>query len=112
MFFAVPIPWTEADYPGSAWGSEFGKRFHLPPKTMMLLVGCGAAGAIAGVFKAPIAGVMFVIEVLMLELNMASLLPLLTTSITSVCVSYALYGTSPQFDFNLTKEILKNLYHT
>ncbi len=89
---------------GSAWGSEFGKRFHLPPKTMMLLVGCGAAGAIAGVFKAPIAGVMFVIEVLMLELNMASLLPLLTTSITSVCVSYALYGTSPQFDFNLTKE--------
>jgi CIC family chloride channel protein len=89
---------------GSAWGSELGKRFHLPPNTMMLLVGCGAAGAIAGVFKAPIAGVMFVIEVLMLELNMASLLPLLTTSITSVCVSYALYGTSPQFDFNLTKE--------
>ena len=89
---------------GSAWGSEFGKRFHVPPSTMMLLVGCGAAGAIAGVFKAPIAGVMFVIEVLMLELNMASLLPLLTTSITSVCVSYALYGTSPQFDFSLTKE--------
>ena len=89
---------------GSAWGSAFGKRFHLAPSTMMLLVGCGAAGAIAGVFKAPIAGVMFVIEVLMLELNMASLLPLLTTSITSVCVSYALYGTSPQFDFNLTKE--------
>ncbi len=89
---------------GSAWGSEMGKRFHLPPNIMMLLVGCGAAGAIAGVFKAPIAGVMFVIEVLMLELNMASLLPLLTTSITSVCVSYALYGTSPQFDFNLTKE--------
>ena len=89
---------------GSAWGSELGKRFHLPPNTMMLLVGCGAAGAIAGVFKAPIAGVTFVIEVLMLELNMASLLPLLTTSITSVCVSYALYGTSPQFDFNLTKE--------
>lgn len=89
---------------GSAWGSEFGKRFHVSPSTMMLLVGCGAAGAIAGVFKAPIAGVMFVIEVLMLELNMASLLPLLTTSITSVCVSYALHGTSPQFDFNLTKE--------
>ncbi len=88
---------------GSAWGSEFGKRFHLPQNTMMLLVGCGAAGAIAGIFKAPIAGVMFVIEVLMLELNMASLLPLLTTSITSVCVSYALYGTSPQFDFTLSK---------
>ena len=71
---------------GSAWGSELGKRFHLPPNTMMLLVGCGAAGAIAGVFKAPIAGVTFVIEVLMLELNMASLLPLLTTSITPACI--------------------------
>ena len=87
---------------GAAWGSDFGKRFHMPPNTMMLLVGCGAAGAVSGVFKAPIAGVMFVTEVLMLELNMSSLLPLLVTSITSVCVSYAFYGTAPQFDFNLS----------
>ena len=88
---------------GAAWGSDFGKRFHLPPNIMMLLVGCGAAGAVSGVFKAPIAGVMFVIEVLMLELNMASLLPLMVTSITSVCVSYALYGTAPLFDFSLSE---------
>ena len=88
---------------GAAWGSDLGKRFHMPPNIMMLLVGCGAAGAVSGVFKAPIAGVMFVIEVLMLELNMASLLPLMVTSITSVCVSYAFYGTAPQFDFNLSK---------
>ncbi len=87
---------------GAAWGSDFGKRFHMPPNIMMLLVGCGAAGAVSGVFKAPIAGVMFVTEVLMLELNMSSLLPLLVTSITSVCVSYAFYGTAPQFDFNLS----------
>ena len=88
---------------GSAFGSELGKRFHLPHQTVMLLVGCGAAGAIAGIFKAPIAGLMFVIEVLMLDLNMASLLPLLVTSITSVCVSYALYGTQSMFSFHLEK---------
>lgn len=88
---------------GAAWGSDFGKRFHLPPKTLMLLVGCGAAGAVSGVFKAPIAGLFFVIEVLMLDLSFSSLLPLLVSSITSVCVSYALYGTSPQFDFSMSK---------
>ncbi|MBQ9362565.1 MAG: chloride channel protein [Bacteroidaceae bacterium] len=88
---------------GAAWGSDFGKRFHMPPNIMMLLVGCGAAGAVSGVFKAPITGVMFVTEVLMLELNMSSLLPLLVTSITSVCVSYGFYGTAPQFNFVLSK---------
>ena len=88
---------------GAAWGSDFGKRFHLPPKTLMILVGCGAAGAVSGVFKAPIAGLVFVLEVLMLDLSFSSLLPLLVTSITSVCVSYAFYGTAPQFNFNLSK---------
>lgn len=88
---------------GSAIGSHLGKRFGLSPSTMMLLVGCGAAGAVAGIFKAPIAGMMFVIEVLMLDLNMGSLLPLLVTSITSVCVSYALYGTQAMFSFSLEK---------
>lgn len=94
---------------GSAIGSWLGKRFALPPSTMMLLVGCGAAGAVAGIFKAPIAGMMFVIEVLMLDLNMGSLLPLLVTSITSVCVSYALYGTQAMFDFSLDREFSINI---
>ncbi len=88
---------------GAAWGSDFGKRFHLPSKTLMLLVGCGAAGAVSGVFKAPIAGLVFVLEVLMLDLSFSSLLPLLVTSITSVCMSYAFYGTDPMFDFKLSK---------
>ena len=60
--------------------------------------------AVAGIFKAPIAGLMFVIEVLMLDLTMKSLPPLLTTSITSVCVSYAIYGTDAMFNFSLDKE--------
>ena len=88
---------------GAAWGSDFGKRFHLPPNSIMLLVGCGAAGAVSAVFKAPIAGLMFVIEVLMLELNMSSLLPLLVTSLTSVCVSFAFWGMNPQFEFSMAK---------
>ncbi len=88
---------------GSAFGSNLGKRFHLPPKLIMLLVGCGAAGAVAGIFKAPIAGLVFVLEVLMLDLNMASLLPLLVTCITSACVSYAFYGTESMFAFSMDK---------
>ena len=88
---------------GSAFGSHLGKRFHLPHNMIMLLVGCGAAGAVAGIFKAPIAGLVFVLEVLMLDLNMASLLPLLVTCITSACVSYAFYGTESTFTFSIDK---------
>ncbi|MBQ0102965.1 MAG: chloride channel protein [Prevotellaceae bacterium] len=88
---------------GSAFGSDLGKRFHLPPNMLMLMVGCGAAGAVAAIFKAPIAGLMFVLEVLMLDLTMSSLLSLLVASLTAVCVSYALTGTQPMFDFHLEK---------
>lgn len=88
---------------GSAFGSDLGKRFHLAPNNLMLLVGCGAAGAVAAIFKAPIAGLVFVLEVLMLDLNMASLIPLLVTCITSACVSYTFYGTESMFSFSMSK---------
>ncbi|MDR3219793.1 MAG: chloride channel protein [Dysgonamonadaceae bacterium] len=85
---------------GSAIGSNLGRLFKMEQKTLMLLVGCGAAGAIAGIFKAPIAGLLFTIEVLMLDLTTASVLPLLITSVTAATVSYILTGMEAMFKFN------------
>ena len=68
---------------GSAIGSNLGKLFNMDNKTLMLLVGCGAAGAIAGIFKAPIAGLVFTLEVLMIDLTMASLLTILISCVTA-----------------------------
>ena len=87
---------------GSAIGSLLGRQFRVDHKTMMLLIGCGASGAIAGIFKAPIAGLMFTLEVLMVDLTMASLLPLLVSCLTATCITYTLAGTSPMFSFDLT----------
>ena len=84
---------------GSALGSTFGRIFKLDHKTMMVLMGCGAAGAIAGIFKAPIAGVMFTLEVLMLDLTMASLIPLLVSCLSATCLTYGLTGSDPLFAF-------------
>lgn len=86
---------------GSAIGSNLGKLCRLSNKYMMLLVGCGAAGAVAGIFKAPIAGLVFVLEVLMIDLTMTSLLPLLVTSVTAAGLTFAVSGTNPIFEFHL-----------
>ena len=86
---------------GSAIGSRIGKAFHLDHKSLMLLIGCGASGAVAGIFKAPIAGLVFTLEVLMLDLTMASLLPLLVSCLTATCVTYALTGTEAMFAFRM-----------
>lgn len=88
---------------GAAIGSNLGRLFKMEQKTLMLLVGCGAAGAIAGIFKAPIAGLVFVIEVLMLDLTMTSVLPLLITSVTAATVSYIFTGTEAMFKFSQTE---------
>lgn len=86
---------------GSAIGSNLGRFFHLSGRHMMLLVGCGAAGAVAGIFKAPIAGLVFVLEVLMIDLTMGSLLPLLVSCVTAACVTFALSGMGSVFEFHL-----------
>ena len=86
---------------GSAIGSNLGALFRMDHKTLMLLVGCGAAGAVSGIFKAPIAGLVFTLEVLMIDLTMASLLPLLISSVTAASVAYVLTGTEAMFQFHL-----------
>ena len=85
---------------GSAIGSNLGKFFKLDQKTLMLLVGCGAAGAIGGIFKAPIAGLVFTLEVLMLDMTLTSIVPLLISSVTATSVSYILSGSSFMFQFS------------
>lgn len=85
---------------GSAIGSNVGRFFKLDQRNLMLLVGCGAAGAIAGIFKAPIAGILFVIEVLLLDLTLSSILPLLVTSVTATTISYILTGTNAMFAYS------------
>lgn len=84
---------------GSAIGSNLGRLFRIEQRYLMLLIGCGAAGAIAGIFKAPIAGMVFVVEVLMLDLTMATVTPLLVTAATATTFTYLTTGTGAMFQF-------------
>ncbi len=85
---------------GSAIGSNLGRLFKMDQRTMMLLVGCGAAGALGAIFKAPVAGVAFTLEVLLLDLTMTSVVPLLITSVTATALSYLLIGNEFMFQFD------------
>ena len=86
---------------GSAIGSNLGKLFHMDRKMLMTLVGCGAAGAIAGIFKAPIAGLVFTLEVLMIDMTMSALLPILVSCVTATCFTYIFSGNAALFTFHL-----------
>ena len=89
---------------GSAIGSNLGKLFRMDRKTLMTLVGCGAAGAIAGIFKAPIAGLVFTLEVLLIDMTMSSLLPILVSCVTATCFTYIFSGDAALFTFHLDNE--------
>ena len=89
---------------GSAIGSNLGQLFHLDRKMLMTLVGCGAAGAIAGIFKAPIAGLVFTLEVLMIDMTMSALLPILVSCVTATCFTYIFSGDAALFSFHLDSE--------
>lgn len=93
---------------GSAIGSNLGRFFKMDQRNLMILVGCGAAGAIAGIFKAPIAGILFVIEVLLLDLTLSSILPLLITAVTATTVAYLFTGMDAMFEYSQVEPFTLN----
>ena len=95
---------------GSSLGSWISRLFRLNFKTTIILIGCGAAGALAGIFKAPIAAVIFGLEVLMLDLTVWSLIPLLISAVSGLTVSYFFLGNGEIFSFQLKEDfVLHNI---
>ena len=90
---------------GSAIGSNVGRFFRLSAHDVKMLLGCGAAGAIAGIFKAPIAGVLFVIEVFMFDMTATAILPLMLSAVSASTVAYFLMGSELQFAFRVVGEV-------
>lgn len=86
---------------GASIGSNLARFFRMNYKVMTLMIGCGAAGAIAGIFKAPIAGIVFTLEVLMLDLTMASLIPLMISAISSYVIVYFMMGDGIVLNFTV-----------
>lgn len=88
----------------SAISTNLGQLLHIDRKTRSLLIGCASAGAIASIFKSPIAAIIFAVEVFSLDLTFASLLPLLIASVASVITSYFFLGDSVLFDFVVSEK--------
>lgn len=96
-------------YTGAAIGSNFARYLGMSYRSMTILLGCGAAAAVSGIFKAPLAGVLFVLEILLFNISMTSMMPLLLSSVSAAVVSSIFFGDSTPFQCSLTPFVLKNI---
>lgn len=96
-------------YTGAAIGSNVARWMGLSHKNVTILLGCGAAGAIAGIFKAPLAGILFTLEILLFNISMTSMLPLLLSTVSATVISYFFTGITPQFTCDVTPFAMRNI---
>jgi CIC family chloride channel protein len=92
----------------TAIGSNVSQIFHINAKTRLLLIGCATAAAMASMFKAPIAAIVFAVEIFSLDLAFVSLIPLLLASVSSIIMSYLFMGTDSLFRFDIQDKFLVN----